>query len=63
LSDYLLFRARMDQAVGYSFFNHTPISQASILMIVQYVGFAVVFSGLFWACRHTWKGIFNSIHQ
>jgi hypothetical protein len=52
LSDYLLFKARLDQDVGYSLFNHTPPSQTSLLIAVQYVGFIVVLSGLLWMGRH-----------
>ena len=51
-SNYLLFRVTPDQAVGYSLFNRTPISQGSMLISLQYVGFTVLLSGLLWASRH-----------
>jgi 4-amino-4-deoxy-L-arabinose transferase-like glycosyltransferase len=52
-ADYLLFRVEPNIDLGYSLFNPTPTSEQSLLMIVQYLGFAVVSSGLVWAGRHT----------
>jgi len=48
-SDYLLFRVEGD--VGYSFNNIAQISPSSSLIYVQYVGFALVMSGLLWLVR------------
>jgi len=59
MSDYLLFRVRMDQIVGYSLLNSSPINQDSFLMGLQYLGFAFVLSGLLWASRHKLHGIFS----
>ena len=42
---------------GFHIFNYTPITPDSPLMIVQYVGFAVVFSGLVFAGRHRIVGL------
>jgi 4-amino-4-deoxy-L-arabinose transferase-like glycosyltransferase len=60
-SDYLLFRMEQSIDVGYSLFNPTPINAHSPLMILQYLGFAVVFSGLVWASRHTFVGLFRRL--
>ncbi len=60
---YLLFKVTLDQAVGYSLFNYAPISQSSVLMTVQYVGFAVLLSGLLWASRRQWHGLIKRIHS
>jgi hypothetical protein len=62
-SDYLLFRVTMDQAVGYSLFNHAPISQTSLLMYVQYIGFAVILSGFLWASKHRLRESYSSIRR
>ncbi len=62
-SDYLLFRVTMDQAVGYSLFNHAPISQNSFLMNLQYLGFAVLLSGFLWLSRRKLQSVFNSLSK
>ena len=56
-ADYLLFRVEPNIDLGYSLFNPTPTGEQSLLMIVQYLGFAVVLSGLVWASRHTLAGL------
>ncbi|MGD0643303.1 MAG: glycosyltransferase family 39 protein [Candidatus Bathyarchaeia archaeon] len=63
LSDYLLFRVTMDQAVGYSLFNYTPIPNGSLLMNIQYVGYAILLSGLLWASRHKLHDFFNGLFK
>ncbi len=50
-SDFIIFKVAPDTNAGYSLFNYTPTSGSSILMLVQYVGFAVALSGLVWAGR------------
>ena len=50
-SGYLIFRANLDQTVGYSLYNHTPAAANSLLMYTQYVGYAVLLSGLLWVAR------------
>ncbi len=62
-SDYLLFRVTMNQAVGYSLFNYTPIANGSLLMNIQYVGYAVLLSGLLWASRNKLYGLFKPVHR
>jgi 4-amino-4-deoxy-L-arabinose transferase-like glycosyltransferase len=49
---YLLFRVERNQDIGYSFVNPLPIGKYSPLMVVQYLGFASVISGLLWASRN-----------
>ena len=51
-SDYLLFRVEPNINVGYSLFNSSPIGTNSLMMGVQYLGFAIALSGLFWISRH-----------
>jgi uncharacterized membrane protein len=51
-ADHLLFRVERDSNVGYSFVNSLPIDKNSLLMNIQYLGFAFVLSGLVWASRH-----------
>jgi 4-amino-4-deoxy-L-arabinose transferase-like glycosyltransferase len=58
-SDYLLFRVEPNIDLGYSLFNPTPTGEQSPLMSIQYLGFAVVLSGLVWASRHTLVGLFK----
>ena len=50
--DHWLFKVERNQYVGYSFINLTPIGNNSFMMIVQYLGFAFVLSGLVWASRN-----------
>jgi 4-amino-4-deoxy-L-arabinose transferase-like glycosyltransferase len=56
-SDFLLFRVAMGKNVGYSLFNPNPIGKYSLLMGIQYLGFAIVLSGLMWASRHELVGL------
>ena len=60
-SDFLLFRVRLDQLIGYFLLNYAPISQNSLLLTVQYIGFAVLLSGLLWASRHKLRSFFASL--
>lgn len=50
-SDYLLFRVEPNVNFGYSLFNSVPIGANSLLMGLQYFGFALALSGLVWICR------------
>lgn len=50
-SDHLLFKVERDRDAGYSFINSSPLAD-SLLMNIQYLGFAFVLSGLVWASRH-----------
>lgn len=51
-ADHLLFKVERDRNIGYSLINSSPIDKNSLLMNIQYLGFAFVLSGLVWASRH-----------
>jgi hypothetical protein len=61
--DHWLFRVERDQNIGYSFINSTPIGENSLLMNVQYLGFAFVLSGLVWASRHKVGGFLCALFK
>jgi Dolichyl-phosphate-mannose-protein mannosyltransferase len=50
--DYLIFRVQPGVNVGYSIFNLTPTDGNSVLTSIQFAGFAIMLSGLFWISRH-----------
>jgi len=60
-ADYLLFRVEPNVFLGYSLFNPTPTGEQSLLMVMHYLGFAVVLSGLVWASRPTLVGLFKRL--
>ncbi len=62
-ADYLLFKVEPNVVLGYSLFNPTPTGECSFLMGIQYLGFAVVLSGLAWAGRHTLIGLFGGSRE
>jgi hypothetical protein len=47
--DYLRYRVEPQVDYGYALLNPAPITAASPLMVLQYLGFTVVLSGLLWA--------------
>jgi 4-amino-4-deoxy-L-arabinose transferase-like glycosyltransferase len=49
---YLIFRVEPTVDLGYSLFNFHPTTHDSIMMAMQYVGYAVALSGLLWISRH-----------
>jgi len=49
--DYLQYKVEPQIDYGYALLNPTPITVVSPLMALQYLGFAVVWSGLLWANR------------
>jgi hypothetical protein len=57
--NYLLFRVEPNMDLGYSLFNPNPTGGHSFLMSIQYLGFAVMLSGLVWASRHKLAGLFQ----
>ena len=63
VTDYLIFKVTMDQAVGYSLFNHSPVNPNSFLMDLQYVGFAVLLSGFLWLSRRKLQSAINSLSK
>jgi hypothetical protein len=62
-SDHLLFRVERDRTVGYSFVNSSPLDENSLLMNIQYLGFAFVLSGLVWAGRHKLGGLLKHVRR
>ena len=60
-ADYLLFKVEPNVVYGYSLFNPTPTDEHSVLMGIQYLGLAVVLSGLAWAGRHTLVSLFERL--
>lgn len=50
-SSYLIFKVEMNQDVGYSLFNSTLLSQGSLQFNIQYLGYAIMLSGLLWLIR------------
>ena len=50
--NYLLFKVEPHVNLGYSLFNDAPIGVTSLLMSVQYFGYAFLLSGLVWVSRH-----------
>jgi 4-amino-4-deoxy-L-arabinose transferase-like glycosyltransferase len=62
--DHWLFKVERNQNVGYSFINLTPaIGNYSFLLIAQYLGFAIVLSGLVWASRNKLGLLHKLVHQ
>lgn len=53
--DYLQYRVEPQVDYGYALLNPAPITAASPLMVLQYLGFAVVLSGLLWANKDVLK--------
>jgi 4-amino-4-deoxy-L-arabinose transferase-like glycosyltransferase len=62
-ADYLLFKVEPNVVYGYSLFNPTPTNEHSVLMYIQYLGFAVVLSGLAWAGRYALVGLFERLQS
>jgi hypothetical protein len=50
-SSYLIFRVQPNIDFGYAFHVDAPISQGNIFLTLQFLGFLLVLSGLFWAGR------------
>ncbi len=50
--DYLQYRVEPQVNYGYAFLNPTPLTVGSPLMALQYLGYAIVLSGLLWAFRY-----------
>jgi 4-amino-4-deoxy-L-arabinose transferase-like glycosyltransferase len=56
---YLQYRVEPQVDYGYAFDDLTPLTVGSPLMALQYLGFAVVLSGLLWASRGKLKWLFQ----
>jgi 4-amino-4-deoxy-L-arabinose transferase-like glycosyltransferase len=50
--NYLLFRVEPNVNLGYSLFSSSPIGVNSVMMGLQFFGFATAVSGIIWASRH-----------
>ena len=61
-ADYLIFRVEPGVNVGYSVFNSAPIGGNSIQMSIQFVGFALALSGLFWMSRNKLRSFLKLFH-
>jgi uncharacterized membrane protein len=61
-ANYLIFRVQPGINVGYSLFNSAPIDGNSVLTSIQFAGFALALSGLFWISRHK-IGAFQKFFQ
>ena len=57
--DYLQFRVEPQVDYGYALLNPSPLTAGSPLMAIQFLGFAIVLSGLLWASRRKLKWLFN----
>jgi 4-amino-4-deoxy-L-arabinose transferase-like glycosyltransferase len=58
-ADFVIFRVQPGADMGYSFFDSTPLSAGSELLLVQYVGFTLSLFGLFWLSRNRLKQVLN----
>jgi 4-amino-4-deoxy-L-arabinose transferase-like glycosyltransferase len=68
--DYLQYRVEPQVDYGYALLNPKPLVASSPLMVLQYLGFAIVLFGLFYVGRHrvltlgrTLKGFISSGHR
>ena len=57
--NYLLFRVEPNVNLGYSLFNSSPIGADSVMMGLQFFGFAIALSGIIWASRHRISFLFK----
>jgi 4-amino-4-deoxy-L-arabinose transferase-like glycosyltransferase len=55
--DYLQYRVEPQVDYGYALLNPSPITAASPLMVLQFLGFVVVLSGLLWANKDVLKRV------
>jgi 4-amino-4-deoxy-L-arabinose transferase-like glycosyltransferase len=59
--NYLVFT--VEGSIGYSFFNSPQIVGTSSLVYVEYIGFAIVLSGILWIAKDKAKAIVNVRRQ
>jgi len=58
-ANYLIFRVEPGVDIGYSLFNSAPTSGNIAQIAIQYIGFAIALSGLFWISRSRISSIPN----
>ena len=61
--NYLIFRVQPGVNVGYSIFNSAPTNGNNIQTILQFAGFALALSGLFWISRQKLTGFRRLFHR
>jgi 4-amino-4-deoxy-L-arabinose transferase-like glycosyltransferase len=65
--DYLQYRVEPQVNYGYALSTSTPLTESSPLMVLQYLGFAVVLSGLLirllWGDRHRFRLLFKKSNE
>jgi 4-amino-4-deoxy-L-arabinose transferase-like glycosyltransferase len=62
-AEFIIFRVEPSVNVGYSLFNYAPVGANSLLMGVQYLGFAVALSGLIWISRFKLRALLQRFHK
>ena len=60
---YLIFRVQPNLDVGYSFYIADPLSPSDPLIVVEFIGFIVVLTGLIWASRLYVVSTFRAIRR
>jgi len=60
-TSYIVFQVQPGQDLGYSFYVDQPISSDSLLMVGQFLGFLLIFLGLFWASRGSVNALFKRV--
>ncbi len=61
-ADYLIFRVQPGVNFGYSIFNSAPTCENSLQTSIQFAGFALASSGLFWISRHKLSAFRKLLH-
>ena len=62
-ADYLIFRVQPGVNVGYSIFNSGPTCENIFQTSIQFAGFALASSGLFWISRHKLSVFLKLFHS
>ncbi len=62
-ANYLIFRVEPTVNVGYSLFKSAPTSGNPLQTSIQFFGFAIAISGLFWISRHKVSSIFKVLRK
>jgi hypothetical protein len=59
--DFVIFSVEPGKILGYSTNNYFPPSSSSPIMIIQYAGFIVILSGIFWASRNLLLNLLKTV--